>query len=143
MTLDSFLGRSGLNSPKTGKRNIGIAFKVIALGIVPVVLMSGLNLFSSQKSARIFGGIMKESESLFSSVLKENDTLFGAVLDNIAREDETARKISTSANSVKDGMLSLIAAMNKSIQNHQKGLLSKDSGSTDMTLKLRAEADLK
>ncbi|WP_282609887.1 methyl-accepting chemotaxis protein [Pelagibius sp. Alg239-R121] len=106
----------GINSLK--RVMSGVGGKVVALAVLPVVLMAGLNVFSMTQSFGVF------SESF-----------------EIRNVSDAAREAIVHANdAVKDEMLSLVQDTNAMLKVHQSSLLMKNSGLIEQTFNARGKA---
>lgn len=100
-------------------KGLGVAAKVIALGVIPVLLVMGISLFSSYKSADVFNQTMARSDS------------------NAAMSSD----ISNISHQVKDALSALTVSINNVQQSHQSSILKKAPGGVESTIKLRTTAE--
>lgn len=104
---------------KAPKKAMGVAFKVIALGVIPMLLITVISVFSNYLNMNIFNETMVKSSRLASS----------------------SADVSSASHSVKDALSELSSAITKVQQSHQTSILKRSAAGVDATLKLRHDAD--
>lgn len=94
------------------KHRIGVAFKVIAIGVTPLVIVSFLTVF-----------FMNESEKVFSEISKQADSVFDQVISKQESDYASATSIYEAADQIYRDLFSVFETKSELDGVHQKGLL--------------------
>lgn len=120
-------------------RAMSIAAKVTALGVIPILVMACISIYSTFESRGIFTSILSKNDQTINGITKEYGNLLGYIGKVNDEQNKSSNLILSEATEVRNYIIKLYMKMSAVIQGHQRSLLAQSAATVEETIKARTE----